>query len=103
MFQSKIQHLYPVIEIWSKGDKLKTLKAQLLELEHKIAADLAPKHEQPKQAEDVEQDTPQHQPVTVVETPGQATDDKKSMVAEPATPYRSFDYSTRSASRSIGL
>ena len=68
------------------------------------AADLAPKHEQPKQAEVVEQDTPQHQPATVVEPPVQATDDKKSMVAEPATPYRrSIDYPTHSTPRSIGL
>ena len=92
-----------VAKTWSKEDELKALKAQLLELEHKIAADLAPKHEQPKQAEDVEQDTPQHQPVTVVEPPGQATDDKKSMVAEPTTPYRSIDYFTRITPRSIGL
>lgn len=29
-------------------DELNALKAQLLELEHKIVADLAPKHKQPK-------------------------------------------------------
>ena len=92
-----------VAKTWSKEDELKALKAQLLELEHKIAADLAPKHEQPKQAEDLEQGTPQHQPVKVVEPTGQATDDKKSMVAEPTTPYRSIDYFTRITPRSIGL
>lgn len=80
--------MYLFDEIWSKEDELKALKAQLLELEHKIAADLAPKHEQSKQAEDVEQDTPQYQPVTVVEPLGQATDDKKSMVAEPIMNYQ---------------
>ena len=62
MFQSKIQHSYPFIEIRSKEDELKALKAQNLELEHKIAADPVPTHEQPKQAEEVEQDIPKHHP-----------------------------------------
>ena len=91
--------MYLFIEIWSKEDELKALKAQLLELEHKIAADLAPKHEQPKQAEDVEQDTPQHKPVKVVEPPGQATDDKKSMVAEPIEIYHPSQLRTQSFTR----
>ncbi|WP_278719223.1 hypothetical protein [Bacteroides caecimuris] len=56
--KNKIQYLYLFIETWSKEDELKALNAQHLELEHKIAADLALKHEQPMQAEEVEQDTP---------------------------------------------
>lgn len=92
-----------VAKTWSKEDELKALKAQLLELEHKIAADLAPKHEQPKQQEDVEQDTPQHQPVKVVEPPDQATDDKKSMVAEPVEIYRPPVVTNRPTFRPLGV
>lgn len=91
-----------VAKTWSKEDELKALKAQLLELEHKIAADLAPKHEQPKQSEDVEQDTQQHQLVKVVDPPAHATDDKKSMVAEPTETYSPPILTNRHSFRSYG-
>lgn len=66
----------------------KQLKSELAALDRKIAAELAPKHDE-KDGEEVKPDT-QQQPasVKVVDPPGQTTDDKKSMVAEPIEIYR---------------
>ena len=81
-----------VAKTWSKEDELKALKAQLLELEHKIAAELAHKHDE-KDGEEVKPDTQQQSAsVKVVNPPGQATDDKKSMVAEPCIKYYRSSY-----------
>ncbi|MCM1142166.1 MAG: hypothetical protein NC453_26650, partial [Muribaculum sp.] len=104
---AKLKADVPILEgimakTWGKEDELKQLKSELATLDRKIAAELAPKHDE-KDGEEVKPDTQQQQSVKVVEPPGQATDNKKSMVAEPATPYRSIDYPTRSAPRSIGL
>lgn len=73
---------------------------------HVIAAELAPKHDE-KDGEEVKPDTQQQQPAKVIEAPpssqSQSTDDEKSMVAEPATPYRTIDYPTHSTPPAIGL
>ena len=89
---------------WGKEDELKQLKSELAALDRKIAAELAPKHDE-KDGEEVKPDTRQQQPAKVIEAPpsAQSADDKKSMVAEPATPYRTIDYPTRSTPRAIGL
>ena len=108
---AKLKADVPILEgimakTWGKEDELKQLKSELAALDRKIAAELAPKHDE-KDGEEVKPDTRQQQPAKVIEAPpssqSQSADDKKSMVAEPATPYRTIDYPTRSAPRAIGL
>ena len=87
---AKLKADVPILEAimaktWGKEDELKQLKSKLAALDRKIAAELAPKHNE-KDGEEVKPDT-QQQSVKVVESPGQATDDKKSMVAEPVSNY----------------
>lgn len=83
--------MYLFFETCSVECELKALKAQVLEFEYKIAAELAPKHNE-KAREEVKPDTQQQQPGKVIEAPlssqSQSTDDKKSMVAKPAPNYR---------------
>ncbi len=88
---AKLKADVPILEsimakTWGKEDELKQLKSELAALDRKIAAELAPKHDE-KDGEEVKPDT-QQQSVKVVEPPGQATDNKKSMVAEPIEIYR---------------
>ena len=75
---------------WGKEDELKQLKSELAALDRKIAAELAPKHDE-KDGEEVKPDTQQQQPAKVIEAPSssqsQSADDKKSMVAEPVAQY----------------
>ena len=106
---AKLKADVPILEgimakTWGKEDELKQLKSELAALDRKIAAELAPKHDE-KDGEEVKPDTRQQQPAKVIEAPpsAQSADDKKSMVAEPATPYRTIDYPTRSTPRAIGL
>lgn len=65
--------------------------SELAALDRKIAAELAPKHDE-KDGEEVKPDTQQQQPGKVIEAPpssqSQSTDSKKSMVAEPIEIYR---------------
>ena len=89
---AKLKADVPILEgimakTWGKEDELKQLKSELAALDRKIAAELAPKHDE-KDGEEVKPDTQQQQSVKVVEPPGQATNDKKSMVAEPSEIYR---------------
>ena len=67
-----------VAKSWGKEDELKQLKSDLAALDRKITAALAPKKE--------EQDGEENKQVNTVEAP--ATDNKKSMVAEPADHYQ---------------
>ncbi len=67
-----------VAKSWGKEDELKQLKSDLAALDRKITAALAPKKE--------EQDGKENKQVNTVEAP--ATDNKKSMVAEPADYYQ---------------
>ena len=109
---AKLKADVPILEgimakTWGKEDELKQLKSELAALDRKIAAELAPKHDE-KDGEEVKPDSQQQQqPAKVIEAPpssqSQSADDKKSMVAEPATPYRNMDYSTRITPHSIGL
>ncbi|THG44783.1 helicase-related protein [Muribaculum sp. NM65_B17] len=86
---AKLKADVPILESivakqWGKEDELKQLKSDLAALDRKIAAELAPKHDE-KDGEEVKPDT--QQPGKVVEAnpspQSQSTDDKKSMVAEP--------------------
>lgn len=89
---AKLKADVPILEgimakTWGKEDELKQLKSELAALDRKIAAELAPKHDE-KDREEVKPDTQQQQPGKVVEPSGQAIDGKKSMVAEPLAIYR---------------
>ncbi len=68
-----------VAKQWGKEDELKRLKSDLAALDRKITAALAPKKE--------EQDGEENKPVNMKDAP--ATDNKKSMVAEPVNQYGS--------------
>ncbi len=67
-----------VAKSWGKEGELKQLKSDLAALDRKITAALAPKKE--------EQDGEENKQVNTVEAP--ATNNKKSMVAEPADHYQ---------------
>lgn len=73
-----------------QGGGVEAIKSELAALDRKIAAELAPKHDE-KDGEEVKPDTQQQQPGKVIEVnpspQSQSTDDKKSMVAEPLQPY----------------
>ncbi|MCM1140907.1 MAG: hypothetical protein NC453_20240, partial [Muribaculum sp.] len=76
-----------VAKTWGKEDELKQLKSELAALDRKIAAALAPKHDE-KDGEEIKRDEPQqrHEAKTVEITP-QSSEPKKTMVAEPTTRY----------------
>ena len=76
-----------VAKQWGKESELKDLKSELASLDRKITAALAPKHD--------EQDGEENKQVNTIEAPTQATDTKKSMVAEPTNPYQREPLSTR--------
>ena len=93
---AKLKADVPILEgimakTWGKEDELKQLKSELAALDRKIAAELAPKHDE-KDGEEVKPDTQQQQSGKVVEInpspQSQSTDNKKSMVAEPIEIYR---------------
>ena len=95
---AKLKADVPILEgimakTWGKEDELKQLKSELAALDRKIAAELAPKHDE-KDGEEVKPGTQQQQPAKVIEAPpsaqSQSTDDKKSMVAEPISKYSSI-------------
>ena len=86
---AKLKADVPILEgimakTWGKEDDLKQLKSELAALDRKIAAELAPKHDE-KDGEEVKPDI--QQPSKVVEAPSQTADDKNSMVAEPKPEY----------------
>ena len=92
---AKLKADVPILEgimakTWGKEDELKQLKSELAALDRKIAAELAPKHDE-KDGEEVKPDA-QQQAAKVIEAPpssqSQSTDDKKSMVAEPVAQYK---------------
>ena len=104
---AKLKADVPILEgimakTWGKEDELKQLKSELAALDRKIAAELAPKHDE-KDGEEVKPDTQQQSAsVKVVDHPSQATDDKKSMVAEPIEIYRPPITQSKSTFRSLG-
>ncbi|CCX47272.1 helicase family protein [Bacteroides sp. CAG:927] len=78
-----------IAKTWGKEDELKQLKSELAALDRKITAELAPKKEEQdgvenKPASTVEVNT------TVVDAPSTSDDQKKSMVAEPASTYQNI-------------
>lgn len=86
---AKLKADVPILEgimakTWGKEDELKQLKSELAALDRKIAAELAPKHDE-KDGEEVKPDI--QLPSKVVEVPSQTADDKNSMVAEPKPEY----------------
>lgn len=86
---AKLKADVPILEgimakTWGKEDDLKQLKSELAALDRKIAAELAPKHDE-KDGEEVKPDI--QQPSKVVEASSQTADDKNSMVAEPKPEY----------------
>lgn len=88
-----------VSRTWGKEDELKDLKAQLVELDKKITATLAPKEENHPEVV-----TP-NPPTTLKEdpdNPAQSTDSHKSMVAEPTEIYRPHIPANRPSFRSFG-
>jgi uncharacterized protein YlaN (UPF0358 family) len=94
---AKLKADVPILEgimakTWGKEEELKQLKSELAALDRKIAAELAPKHDE-KDGEEVKPDAQQQlASVKVVDPPGQATDDNKSMVAEPCIKYYRSSY-----------
>lgn len=84
---------------------MKQLKSELAALDRKIAAELAPKHDE-KDGEEVKPDV-QQQAAKVIEAPpsaqSQSADDKKSMVAEPLFHYQQVVTGNTCPSRTIGL
>ena len=76
-----------VAKTWGKEDELKQLKSELAALDRKIAAALAPKHDE-KDGEEIKRDEPQRkQEAKTVDLPTQSSEPKKTMVAEPASHY----------------
>lgn len=73
-----------VAKTWGKEDELKQLKSDLAALDRKIAAELAPKQENPNDGEEIKHD---ESPANTVEAPAQTDDAKKTMVAEPPSAY----------------
>ena len=107
---AKLKADVPILEgimakTWGKENELKQLKSELAALDRKIAAELAPKHDE-KDGEEVKPDTQQQQPGNVIEPPpssqSQSTDDKKSMVAEPKEIYRPPIVPNRTSFRPFG-
>ncbi|MCM1142627.1 MAG: hypothetical protein NC453_28990, partial [Muribaculum sp.] len=93
-----------VAKTWGKEDELKQLKSELAALDRKIAAALAPKHDE-MDGEEVKRDDSQqkHEAKTIdVPTQSQSSEPKKSMVAEPTSYYRQ-PISAKPASFSRGL
>ncbi len=73
---------------WGKEEELKALKSELAALDCKITADLAPKHDDTADGEEIKPTAPQQQPANI--TPPQSSkeqEDKTSMVAEPQKVY----------------
>ncbi|MCM1141725.1 MAG: DNA methylase, partial [Muribaculum sp.] len=76
-----------VAKTWGKEDELKQLKSDLAALDRKIAAELAPKHDE-KDGEEIKRDEPQQKQETkTVEISPQSSKPKKTMVAEPTPSY----------------
>ncbi len=107
---AKLKADVPILEgimakTWGKEDELKQLKSELAALDRKIAAELAPKHDE-KDGEEVKPDTQQQQSAKVIEVnpspQSQSADNKKSMVAEPVEIYRPPVVPIRPSFRSFG-
>ena len=78
-----------VSRTWGKEDDLKALKSELAALDRKITADLAPKHDDTTDGEEIKSTVPQRQSANIA--PPQSSKeqkDKSSLVAEPEVIYK---------------
>lgn len=78
-----------VSRTWGKEDDLKALKSELAALDRKITADLAPKHEDTTDGEEIMTNETHRQSLNSETSPSQSIGSKKSMVAEPIIQYNS--------------
>lgn len=77
-----------VAKTWGKEDELKALKSELAALDRKITAELAPKHEDTTDVEEVKPDVPQQRSSNITPSqPSKEQEDKSSLVAEPQKTY----------------
>ena len=88
---AKLKADVPILEgimakTWGKEDELKQLKSELAALDRKIVAALAPKQENPNDGEELKRDS-QQKAAQIANAPTPATDEKKTMVAEPTPKY----------------
>ena len=88
---AKLKADVPILEgimakTWGKEDELKQLKSELATLDRKIAAELAPKQENPNDGEEIKRDS-QKKTAQIADAPTPATGEKKTMVAEPTPKY----------------
>ena len=89
-----------VAKLWGKEDELKQLKSELAALDHKITAELAPKHDENDGTEVKQEQSPQPQlevraqasvNAVNVHTTDPPQGHKPSMVAEPIPIFRKKD------------
>ncbi len=78
-----------VSRTWGKEDELKALKATLAALDHKITAELAPKHDATTDGEEIKPEMTSPN-VKTSDNHSETKDGKESMVAEPAYCYASI-------------
>lgn len=88
---AKLKADVPILEgimakTWGKEDELKQMKSELTTLDRKIAAELAPKQENPNDGEEIKRDD-QPKTAQIAAAPTPATGEKKTMVAEPTPKY----------------
>ena len=92
---AKMKADVPILEgimakTWGKEDELRQLKSDLAALDRKIATELAPKHENRNDGEEIKRDEPQKkQETNTVEISPQSSEPKNTMVAEPSITYHS--------------
>ena len=72
-----------MVKTWGKEDELKQLKSELAALDRKIAAELAPKQENPNDGEEINKGSDAKESADY----SKEVNDKKTMVAEPNVEY----------------
>ena len=89
---------------WGKEDELKQLKSELAALDRKITAELAPKHDETADGEEIKPTAACHQQPANNPTPQSPNqqEDKSTLVAEPHLIYQTV-HPLRSTYRPIGL
>lgn len=93
-----------VSRTWGKENELKALKSELAALERKITAELAPKHDETADGEEIKPTAACHQQPANNPTPQSPNqqEDKSTLVAEPHLIYQTV-HPLRSTYRPIGL
>jgi len=85
---AKLKADVPILEgimakTWGKEDELKQLKSELATLDRKIAAELAPKQENPNDGEEIKKGSDAKESADY----SKEVNNKKTMVAEPNVKY----------------